>query len=148
MEKFRSIFNNPESGSSRRASHAGFDSRRVVEPELQRRGSLPATFVKKVDTSRRIHTSSACVNLIKEFQEIKIVNKKKGKNVRIDPLLQDVVRRQQQNDDMDMTSEDEEEVKRSSSVENFKETKVIQLRSVTSDTEIENLGISDPMEGE
>uniref|UniRef100_H2YA45 Uncharacterized protein n=1 Tax=Ciona savignyi TaxID=51511 RepID=H2YA45_CIOSA len=129
MDKLRSI-SHVDGECSRRASHAGFDSARIIDADLlRRRGSLPVTFNKKPDTSRRIHSSSACLNLINEFKQIKIVQKTKGNEKKvqtIDPALQEILRRQslrKTTDDVDNAMYDEDDVKRSSSVENLPSAK-------------------------
>lgn len=76
----------------RRASHAGFSSAPMIDPDLlRRRASLPATFERKADKSRDLHRSSAAIDIIREFRQIKIVNQKLKLEKTLHPMLQECI---------------------------------------------------------
>ncbi|XP_039263213.2 uncharacterized protein LOC120339192 [Styela clava] len=156
MDRFRALRGQEVSGM-RRASHAGFDSHRMVN--LARRQSLPAHLLVPDDSQRKLHNSSACVNLIQEFHSMKVVSKD-GSEHYMDEKLQNILRQlkktpstqvQQQDTHVDdeLFTPDDNEVKRSSSQENVKkfDDKAEgrdKMRRTSSDTKVGAVDIADP----
>lgn len=153
-DRFRSLRGQEVSGM-RRASHAGFDSHRMVN--LARRQSLPAHLLMPDDSQRKLHNSSACVNLIQEFHSMKVVGKD-GTNHYMDEKLQNILRQLKKTpstqvhshtSDEDELTPDPSDVKRSSSQENLKKSEGKgqgqgKTRRTSSETEVGSVDITDP----
>ncbi|CAK8671545.1 uncharacterized protein LOC143464772 [Clavelina lepadiformis] len=161
MDRLRSL-NGDEFEITRRASHSGFETPSMYNPDLlRRRQSMPATLVKKDDKARKLHRSSACVNLIEELDAVKIVGKATGKpgssNSQkvhtLGPELQDAFRSRRSSCINPIFlldhSEENDEVKKSTSFENMRQRENGEtpgLRLSSSENKISGLEVQDPAE--